>query len=424
MIKKKCACILSSLVIALLLLTKPHPVWAATEYGFRNVSLDAAEQQAIVHAPTVLAARARVAQAAAAYVQAKSTGLPTLFGSYVRAPQGNPPGPTITSRLTTGGIQVALNDLLSVSMQTRQAAATLASRQADERAAEIAEKTTVATDYFAALRTAAIEQARNQALMLARRQSDAAQIRMRAGDAPRIDVLRAAIAVTRAQVESQSAHVDFQNGLDALATEIGMDRDEFVLTPVQAKPLAAAFSTDQAAREAELMRPEIASAELTAKAASYGIEAAKHSAFPPISFTAGLSTGTDSGVRIAGPSLGLQLTIPVPALAHARVQTAQALEQEAEANAAGLRRTIVLEARTAARAYASSLDAQVLTAREEDLAVQELGAAQIGYRNAAIASLDVTAAQNSYVQALIDALTARYDAEKAYALLLIGIGRK
>jgi CzcA family heavy metal efflux pump len=392
---------------------------------FAGLSLDDAVRAAIATSPDVEAARARRDQSRYALDAARSGLAPSFIANYAQVPQGNPPGPNIISRQVNAGLQWTIGDFIGFAPAAREAALTLAAAQADEAAAESAEKVKVIGLYFDALKARAVADARRGALALATTQRDASAVRVKAGDAPQLDVTRADVAVAKAQADLESALAGDQNAAAALRAETAAPANALDTTlPGQPSPIAPALLDPQAVvAMASKLRPEIASARLTAQAAQAAVATAKAAGFPALTISGGYLVGTDSGVPINAPSINANLTLPIGHGAHDRVAIAAAKAVEAKAKTAGIERRILLDVAASSRTLGASQRAAAATTRARQSAQAELSATEVGYRNGASSSLEVASARATYSQAVVDELSARYDLEKARATLETEVGR-
>jgi multidrug efflux pump subunit AcrB/outer membrane protein TolC len=402
----------TALALAFALASVPHaasaqtPALAAppTIAVFTGLSADAAQTAALRASPDVHAAAARLEQNRYAYLLARSGAAPSFFATYAQVPQGNPPGPNITSRQVTAELQWTLGDYLGFGATTQAAALTYASSQADYAAASASERVKVIGLYYDALKARGVAATQQGALALATAQRDAATVRVNAGDAPRLDVVRADVAVARAQADLEAAVAADANATEALQTETGVAADALATTVPAPLPATTPALTNPAAVVdlARHRRPEIRSAELIAQAADAAMRGAQASGGPLITVNAGYLLGTDSDVPVHAPAIGASVTSPLSGAAHDRVAIALAKAAEAKATAASVEREIVLDAAASARNLGAAERAAAATTRARASAEIELHATEVGYRNGASSSLEVTTARATYAQAAID----------------------
>ena len=400
--------------------TAPVPAIAI----FATLSPAGAERAAVAASPDVDAAAARLEQSRYAYLAARAGAAPAFVAAYAQVPQGNPPGANITSRQASAQLQWTLGDFLGLVPAAQEAALTLAASQADDAAARNAERIKAIGLYYDALKARGVAGARRSALDLANAERAAANVRVNAGDAPRLDVVRADVAVAQAQADLESAGGADANASEALAAETGIAVASLTATlPQTPSPVNPAL-TDPAAvvALARAQRPEVRSARLTAQAADAAVRSARSAGFPAIVVTGGFVTGTDSGVPINAPTIGANVTIPLSGANRDRVGIAAAKATEARAKAVAVERAVVLDAASSARTLGAAERAAAATTRGRDAAATALNATELGYRNGASSSLDVTTARATYAQAVVDELSARYDVEKARATLAVEVG--
>ncbi|HEV3087899.1 MAG TPA: efflux RND transporter permease subunit, partial [Candidatus Elarobacter sp.] len=287
---------------------------------FAGLALADAEQRAVAASPDVRTSQALLAGARAAYEQARGQYGVSATAGYVEAPQGGPSG-TIAQRLSTVGAQITLGDVASYAPLVAQAAASLRAAATDELTAERAERTKAVGLYYAALKARSVAGARVDALASATAFLDAAQKRFAAGDAPRIDVVRAQVAQAKAQADLARARADDANAADALVRETGVTASVLATTTttgaattVSVAAAAAAanpLSPEQAVTRALANRADVRSADANVRAAESGVRAAQRAVIPPVTLSAGYTRGVDSGVSIGGPTISAQVAIPL-----------------------------------------------------------------------------------------------------------------
>jgi CzcA family heavy metal efflux pump len=416
--------IAGALFVATVLPARAQSAQPAAVALFADLSLDAAERAAVTASPDVAGARARLAESRYALDAARSGIVPSFVSTYAQVPQGNPPGPNVTSRQVSAGLQWTIGDFVAFVPAVREAALTFAAAQADANAAENAEKVKVIGLYFDALKARAVAGARRSALALAVGQHDAAAVRAKAGDAPTLDVMRSDVELAKAQADLEAAVAADQNAGEALRVEANAAGVLDTTVPASLPPIAPALLDPQAAvAAARKLRPEIASAQLLAQAAQAAVATARAAGFPALTVSGGYVVGTDSGVPINAPSINANLTIPLGPGAHARVAVAAAKAIEAKAKTDATERQIVLDVAAASRSLGAAQRAAAAMMRARQSAEAELHATEIGYRNGASSSLEVTSARSTYAQAVVDELSARYDLEKAAATIEVEMGR-
>ena len=399
----------------------------AIPMAFRGLTLAQAEDAGVAASPDVSAARARAAGAHAALSVAEWGVLPAGFVSFTESPQSIAPlAPTVAAHQTAVGIQANVNDLLfGFAPHVGEAAASASAADADESAAESTERIAVARFYFDALKAAAVLSARDDALRLARSELQAAQIRYEAGDAPKVDVVRADVAVARAVADDENARADAANARDALQVETAAADASLAATTPGAPPSVPPLALDPEAAAATALgfRPEVRQAQEQVDASASAFHASQAALLPPVTVAAGHATGVDSGQRVSGSSVSAQVTVPLPFGPAERVAQAKAALDEASAHLLSVKRSVSLEAAAAARSLVAADKAAAATLRARTAARAALDAEELGYRAGAASGLEVAQARSTYAQAEIDALSAEYDEAAAVAVFDIEAGR-
>lgn len=397
----------------------PPPFAAA----FAGVSLEAAEQAALANSPDVLAAHAVVEQNMAATAAVRAALGPSLVSSYAVAPQNGPAGGTITSRLTTVQVQTTVGDLVAAAPLAAAALATLRSAQSNESATKRTEELNVVNLYYAALKARAVLSARESALASANEQLRAAQTRVAKGDAPRLDVVRAQVAVARATADAELARAGDANATEALRIETGVQPAALATTTTGELPIPARdLDPATAVTRAVALRPDLAAAAHTARAAQASAHAAHRGVLPALTVGAGYAKGIDGGAPVASPVLNVSLTLPLNGAARARALQADAIVAEDKAKAASMQRSIEVAVAASARNLAAAQRASAATTQARVAAAAQLAATQVGYANGASSSLELTTARDVYTQSLVDELSAKYDEARAHAALALEVG--
>ena len=390
---------------------------------YSALPLDAALRRAVVNSPDVAQARERVNENAALLAAARGLAAPSIVANYAAVPQGGNNNNTITQSLTTVGGQITLGDYLAFAPTVRQAYFTLASAQYGFLDAQRTERLKVIGQYYAALRADATVGLRNQDLAGARTDLRAAQIRFRAGDAPRLDVVRAEVALAAAQANLEAAQVDRANAQNALSVETGASNAAFLhLTSAQSAISLPLPSPDRAVARALAQRSDYLSAQQSVSGEEAAVRLAQRSVLPAVTVNAGYTSGIDSGIAVHGPSATVNVALPVSHTARDRVVAERARLAQAQDKAEAIRRQISVDVAAAARTYEESSRASQSATRARIAAQQELRATQIGYRSGASSSLDVADARRTYVQAALNELAAIYAQEQAGATLQEDMG--
>ncbi len=391
--------------------------------SFAGLSLDRAQTEALVRSPDVAVANGKVAEQQALFDAARASYGPALVATYAEAPQGGNNDETIAQRLTTVGAQVTLGDLVAYSPLIAQANASLRSAQFELASTQRTERINVIGLYYSALTARATLHARRVALDGARGDLRAAQLRYKNGDVPRLDVVRASVAVAQAEADSARAQADTDNADASLATETGLQAASLRTTASpMPEPVSVTLTPDVAVQEALVNRPEVASARQNVTAEEHAVAVAQRGGLPVVTVSGGFTSGVDTGVNVHGPSMNLNATLPVGGAAHDRVLAERARLMQAQALFDKTQRQVTTEVSAAVRSYQAETSALAAAQRALDQADAAFKATQIGYRNGASSSLDVETARATYVQALVADISALYAQAQAQATLRLLIG--
>ena len=400
-----------------------HLLLAVVVASFGRLTLDDAQRAAIAHSPDVAMARAKVDEAQALFDAARAQYAPSLTAAYAEAPQGGDLGQVVAQRLTTFGATIALGDLFAASPAIAQADASLRVAQFDFDDARRNERVAVIGYSTGALDALAAADARTAAVRDAQAQLRAAHLRFSAGDAPRLDEVRAAVALANAQADLARAAADAQNATDALALETAVDTVTLVATsrdePI---PPLVPYDVNAAVRQALASRPEVASAQADVEAETHAVDVAKRAGIPALTLAGGYTTGIDTGIKVSGPSANVTMTVPLGGAAHDRVVAEEARLAQAKAQLEKVRRSITVSVGAAVRTQTAQGVALAAAERALREAKAEYDATQIGYRSGASSSLDVESARTTYVAALVAELSAYYDVVRARATLQMLMG--
>ncbi len=389
----------------------------ASAQQFASLPLSAALENAVRISPDVAQARARVTENQALLAAARGAAAPSIQASYAAAPQGGNAGNTIEQSLATIGAGVTLGDYLSYLPAVRQAQFTLAGARYDLLDAQRAEREKTAGLYYGSLKALAMVRLRADGVSGARSDLRAAELRFKAGDVPRLDVVRAQVALANARADLDAAQVDAANAQNALSVETGVP-----VQRLQRLQETAAFAPPpadprKAVQRALVQRSDLVSARQAVNAEEAAVHVAQGGVFPAITVSAGYTHGYDSGVLVSGPSANVSVSVPLSHSAADRVAAERARLAQAQYKQAALERSITVAVSSAARTYLESVRA-VQSARTARIAAQqELHATEIGYRSGASSSLDVADARRTYVQAALAEVTAIYAQAQAAATL-------
>ncbi len=389
---------------------------------FAGLPLGAALQKAAAISPDVAQARARVTENEALLAAARGIAAPALTANYALAPQGGNAGNTTAQRLTTLGGQIVLGDYWAYAPQVREAYYTLQSAQFDLLDAQRAERIKVIGQYYDALKAVATVDLRQQDRQGAGSDLRAAQLRYRAGDAPRLDVVRAQVALANAQATLAAARVDLANARDALAVETGQTQAALANLTAAPSQSITPLTPQAAVARATARRADLFSAQQSVQAEEAAVRVAERGVLPAVTLSAGYTRGVDSGVLVHGPSANVNVSLPISHTSRDRALAERARLAQAQFKEDAIRRQITVQVSAAARTYDESVQALRSATAARVAAQQELRATEIGYRNGASSSLDIADARRTYLQAALTELSALYAKAQAAATLQEQIG--
>lgn len=391
---------------------------------YAHLSLQSAQADALAVSPDVAIARGKVAEAQALYDQARATYGPAVVANYAQSPQAGPTGiGSIEQRLTTVGASWTLGDLFAYAPAVARAGATLEAARLSLSDAERTQQIGVITAYYSALGAHAAQDARAKELAAANAELRAASVRFSAGDAPRLDVVRATVAVASAQAQLARAQADADTAAAALADETGVPTTTFETTMLgRAESPPITIDVNDAIRLALARRPDIASARESVAAEERAVVVARRGGWPLLTLSGGYTTGVDTGIHVSGASAAVDVSLPVTGAAHDRVLAEEARLTQARAQLDKVERSARLEAGAAVRDYQAQSAALTASRHALQGAQSEFAATQTGYRSGAVSSLDVEMARTTYVQALVNETAALYAQASARATLNLVIG--
>jgi len=386
--------------------------------AFSTLSLADAQQRVAANNVDVQTALATVRQREAELRVAQVTGVPHLVGDYSLSPQANAANTgTVEQHLFSVGLGVSINDLFANSPAVRGAAGALLAAQRNADAAILAARENAAKLYYAALQAIAIERTRSEAVRGAQLDRNAADLRARSGESPRLDVIRADVTLSQARADLARAQADRADAVEALASASRMSPSELANLAATPTPPRRLPDEDRAVARAIALRPEVAALLATIDARQAGVAAARRTGLPTATIQGGYQRGVDTGIPVGGPQVAAHLEVPLSSPSGAQAASAQAQVDAARAQLTEERRTLTLDVASAIRDARADDAAAAAAERGRAEAQRALTAVEIGYREGASSSLDVAEARRTYEQASVDALVAEYRRALAYAIL-------
>ncbi len=388
--------------------------------AFAALSLQGAQTKAVVLDLGVQQAAANVQQRGADLHLAQIADFPHAVADYSLAPQAGPgTGPsTVEQRLASIGAGISLNDIVAAPAAIRSAAADLLAAQRASDAAMLFARENAVRLYYGALGAIALEEFRRAELTGTLQDRDAARLRARSGESPRLDVMRADVAVEQARADLAQASAQRADAVGALASATGVPSRALSAIAVRAPPpRSQAYAVDAAVARALAVRPEIAALQASIDARHADLAVARNSALPAVTATAGYASGIDAAIPVHGPSAAVRVDLPLASPAGSRIAIAKAQLDAVRAQLADARRTIALQVSAAVRDARSASQAARAAGAAREAAARALAAVELGYREGASSSLDIADARRAYVQASVSALVSEYATIQADALL-------
>jgi outer membrane protein TolC len=394
------------------------------------VTLSSALAAALSTNPTARAATHQLAQARARTAQAEAQRrfqitLDTTGGGSNADVYQPPP-----AHETFGTLQNTLTIPLPIGARPRlaveQARAELAAAQAQYDSARLSLALEVSTAYYDLLRKQALLQIAQETLAAAQRQLSEAELRLKAGDAPDLDVLRARVPVALAQAGLYQAENAAAVARQSLNSLIGNPLDA-PLDAAEVTPAATALplTLEEARTQALQAAPQLRAADATIRASEAALRSARRWREPMLSLQAfDLRSGDKTGFS-REDTIQASLSFPLTdgGLGRAKSREAQAAVQQAQAQAEGARRTTLVSV-SAAYLTAQSSGRQVDAARvAQEIAQAAYDKMVLGYRNGLFPLTDVLNAQATLNQARIAFRQSLYDAAVAISTLNNAIGK-
>jgi outer membrane protein len=290
----------------------------------------------------------------------------------------------------------------------------------------------VAQAYFSALQAQASVQVANEVVHENQVNESLVQAQVRAGVAPRIDLVTAHVPTVQAQVALIQAKGTEASAFGAFANQLGLDPNTLV-RPVNAQPanpaqtLVTVLPYEQAVTRALSLRPDYLAAQNAVLAAQYNVQAQRAGNYP--SLTASASYGTNS-TTVTGTdfrpssSSGLTLSIPIFDQGVTRAQTEQAQAQLDLANAQLAQTKLGVELNVQqAQVGVSSDQAAVVQAQAALASAQEsLKATQAQYRAGVTTLVQLLQAQVNLTSAETSELNAVYTLRQAEQTYIYALG--
>ncbi len=378
---------------------------ALAEADAQNPEIAAARQSYTV-------AQARLQQAAPQPLALQSTA-----GSSTDVPAG-----LGTLQTQTTGLSQLLSPAGSLSALRGQASAGVQIAAAGFRVSRRDVQRRIISAYYSLAGAQAIRRVAQESVQSSREFRASAARRQRAGAVGNFDVLRATVALRRAQTDLMRAEANVRSGRITLNTIIGRPADSETRVELQA-PQSSSSAADEVLRQALSADPQLAQLRASIAQAAAQERLARAQRGPSLSLGAGFQTirAESSGLTTARPSLSATISLPFIDYGTIRgaVNEARAAGSVAQFQAQG--RTLQVQSDLAQAVAAVESSRARLAFAQDTLgqAREGLRIAQYGYRQGALGTLDVVSARNEEVAARGDVDQAA--AELASAVALLGI---
>ncbi len=257
-----------------------------------------------------------------------------------------------------------------------------------------------------------------------------ARSRVAAGAAPRLDQLKAELAVAKAEsdlLEARNRAVLAREALVATTLD-----PRFRTAPLKADPTPEGALPEEASALAQALqaRPDLEATRRRLAALELGTRAARASGLPAVAFRASLTQQNDAPSQVMKGasqlySVGLALSWDALEPGRARAKAAE-LEAQGRALRHGLRgqeEGVALEVRSALHRLREAQARLAVQARAIDVAMEQARIARLAYREGVSTSLEAQEAELALTAARFDHLRARTDAATAWAALELALGR-
>lgn len=255
-----------------------------------------------------------------------------------------------------------------------------------------------------------------------------AQSRVKAGAAPRLDALKAELAVARAESDLLETRNRAALAREALVA-VTLD-PRFRTAPLRSEEEALLEAPEEAAALARALqsRPDLEATRRQVAALGLGTRAAQAAGLPAVAFRASLTQQNDLPGQIfkgASQLYTVGLALSWDALEPGRAR-ARAAELEAQARALqhalrGQEEGVALEVRSALHRLKEARARMAVQQRAVDVATEQARIARLAYQEGVATSLEAQEAELALTAASFDRLRARTDAALAKAALELAL---
>ncbi len=394
------------------------------------MTLKQAVDFALAHNPSIVQAQAQAIAAAALLTRNRSGQLPQVAAnaqSLLQRQSANNAGtfaqfglqPTANFSQNTSQLLGTANVInFTSTLEARQAKRSYDAAVQNVRLTRQQTTLAVESGYYALVQDADLVKLANEDLAYQRTLRDIADANFRAGKVAGIDRLKAQVQLTSSQQRLASAQADVDDARQNLAQLIGAQPAQGFLLPTTVE-LPVLPSLDRAGLEtlALSQRPEVAIAQANVDNARYANALVDAPNRPVVQLSGGWGNQTSPTANALAfdqctlYNVSLSSTWSLPLLdwgtVHAAHLSARATIDSNQANLDAARRQAVVDVDEALRRVEVQRQNLALAGANADIAKQVAQTSQVQYKVGLIGQIEVTAAQQTYLQAARDYLIAQ-----------------
>lgn len=428
-------------LIGLFLLAAVQPLPAAETMITRSLTLDDCLAFALKQNPGILKAQQEIRRSQGLILEARAAAVPqlTVAGEYKRADNNSIESYPFQTVIPENEKQpwaatVEVSQLLYAGGRVN--AAVRAARLGDEIAALDFQRTvtevvlSVRQTFYRILLSRAQVNVREQSVQLLAQQLADVNHRFAAGTVPRFNVLRAEVELANAKPALIRAQNDSRLATESLVRLLALDEPAAArdFTPITVTGQLACdrrnWQLPAALAQARDRRPELRQAEKRIRVKGENVTVATAGYKPQLSVFADYGVrnttfGSEIDDTVHGWTVGARASWNLfdGLLTHGKVVQARAELQQADLDAADIRRRIELEVRQAYSDYLQALELIAAQKRVVEQAEESLRLAAARFSAGAGTQLDVLSAQTALTEARSNEIQALYDYNLALATL-------
>jgi outer membrane protein len=280
--------------------------------------------------------------------------------------------------------------------------------------------------YFSILKNKALLDIAQENLNQAKTELDIAKERYQAGDAPKLDVLKAEVPVALAEADLLSAKANLHAALEKLATLLELPVSQLSnFADIKSVP-SLPLTLQDAEQQAQANAPSVLSAFAEINAEKANVEAVRQEHNPTLALQAVDVRSGDLTAFSRLDTIGVSVSIPLwdGGLLKHKIQEEQAKLNAAQAALNLAKQNALLNAEEAYLNTQSALAKIPLMAKTVKTAWITLEKTKEGYKAGFTPILDVLNAQRDYTKAQIAYAEALYDAAALRASLYRALGKE